>query len=171
MEIICPQCNKKVQKKTGSVNRAIKIKAPIYCGKKCSGLARRKNRTVEEKKKIKSEYDKIYRKKNANKIKERNRLYDSSPLGRAMQKRNREKFKQYHLEYCRTPEYRKYKRDYDHKHHLKNKYGEFWEAASILVKLNSILPSKTIKYNQGIINKTQKRKRKWQNRKNSPPKI
>jgi len=113
-------------------------------------------RSDAEKKRLKAEYDKAYRAKRADYIKTRMQKYNESPAGRAMQKRNRDKFKQSHLEYCRTPEYRKWKKEYDHKYRLKKKYGEFWEAGSVLVKLNEILPSKTIKYNQGLINKTQK---------------
>lgn len=120
---------------------------------------------INRKKKEKSEYDKAYRTKNKDKIKQRKKVYEKSPEGRAMQKRNRNKFKELHLEYCRTPEYKAWKKQYDHEFRLKKNYGEYWSAASVLIKLNGILPSKEIKYNQGIINKSQKRKKQWQRKK------
>lgn len=78
----------------------------------------------EEYKAKKRLYDIEYRKKNKAELKIKNQIYNESPAGRAMQKRNRDKFKQSHLEYCRTPEYRAWKRDYDQEHVFKKLYGE-----------------------------------------------
>lgn len=54
----------------------------------------------------KAEYDRKYRAANREKIKLRNKHYNESEAGRAMQKRSREKLKKYHVEYCRKPEQR-----------------------------------------------------------------
>lgn len=54
----------------------------------------------------KAQYDRQYRAKNKEKIRLRNIAYNESEAGRAMQKRAREKRKQYHVEYCRRPEQR-----------------------------------------------------------------
>lgn len=54
----------------------------------------------------KAEYDKKYRAKNKEKIRLRNQAYNKSEAGRAMQKRAREKRKEYHVEYCRKPDQR-----------------------------------------------------------------
>ena len=89
--------------------------------------------------------------------------YNESPAGRAMQKRNREKFKQNHLEYCRTPEYKLYKKQYDKVRVAKQNYGEFFEASIVLNQLDLlILPEKKeAKIQKGTYNKSQKRKRLW----------
>lgn len=163
MIIICPYCKKKADRGTGYVNRALKLNVPIYCSRVCSGLARRCNKTKEEKKLEKKEYDKKFRKLNAERIKKSKheafkKDYKNNP---EKYKRIRQKRKEEHNEYCRRPEYRLKKKSYDHAYKLKLKYGEFWEAASTLLKLENKLDSKQIKYDLGIINKTQKRKEKW----------
>lgn len=61
---------------------------------------------VEESKALKAEYDRLYRLKNKEKIKAKKVLYNQTIDGRAMQKRAREKRKEYHKEYCRNPEQR-----------------------------------------------------------------
>lgn len=161
MIIICPHCKKEADIKNGYINRARKLGVPRYCSKKCSGLARKIYRTESEKKLIKKNYDKQYRDRGYVYMIKAVRFfydYENNPEKYRTIRRKKQKA---HNEYCRRPEYREYKKEYDHAHKHKLKYGEFWEAASILTKLNEILPSKQIKYNQGLINKSQKRKRKW----------
>lgn len=150
-----------MEKSTGHVNRAKKLGLFLFCGRVCFGLNRRT--TKEQKIEAKRLYDIEYRAKNTERIEARRKAYEKSPAGRAMQKRNREKFKQSHLEYCRTEEYRKYKRDYDQKHKAKGKYGEFWEAALVLKDIEEIIePEKhEVKIQNGLLNKSQKRKRLW----------
>lgn len=62
----------------------------------------------------KSEYDREYRIKNKERIRLRNKAYNESEAGRAMQKRSREKRKQYHNEYCRKPEQREKEKNRRH---------------------------------------------------------
>lgn len=62
--------------------------------------------TSEEKKALKAEYDRQYRAKNKELIRSKKKIYNQSESGRATQKRNREKQKEYHKEYCRKPEQR-----------------------------------------------------------------
>lgn len=81
--------------------------------------------SLKEKKRL---YDIEYRRINKKLIAEKKRTFNSSPAGRAMQKRHRIKFKKYHLKYCQTPEYKTYKSKYDQIHRAKLKYGEFWEC-------------------------------------------
>jgi hypothetical protein len=139
------------------------LKVSIFCGP--HERAGKLKVSIEEKKKLKADYDREYRAKNKESLKTKKDIYYKSPAGRAMQKRNRDKFKGSHAEYIKTPKYKAWKKEYDHKFRLKKQYGEFWEAGSVLVKLNEILPSKQIKYNQGLINKSQKRKKQWQRKK------
>lgn len=126
-EYICPCCEKPFIMEVAQYNHRMNRKSVkginnVYCSKICSGIARRTSK--EEKIEQKRLYDIEYRKNNIEKLKITKHLYNISPAGRAMQKRNREKFKQSHLEYCRTPEYREWKREYDQEHVFKTKYGE-----------------------------------------------
>ena len=157
----CPYCGGDLHRYIGYINRAKKLGVPIYCSRVCSGLARRVERTDEEKKKIKADYDRK-RRKTIDRT-EQIKSYNESPKGRAMQKRNSKKFKQSHLEYCRNPQYREYKKEYDETYRAKKSYGEFWEASIVLKKIDElILPEKQeAKIQKGTYNKSQKRKRTW----------
>lgn len=158
--IKCPICKLDHSIAVGYVNQANKKGVPLYCGRKCAGVARQK--TKEEKVALKAKYDKEYRKNNFDKIKQRNRSYNESPAGRAMQKRNREKFKQHHLEYCRTPQYRKKKHEYDQQYKAKKVYGELWESYLLIKQLNKEIDDKEVRQINDLHNKTQKRKKQWQ---------
>lgn len=167
MKIICPHCKHESERKTGYVNRAKKLGVPIYCTKKCSALARMIFRTDEEKKRIKSEYDKKHRKEYSAELKKKKAIafqidYKNNPEKYRLERIKR---KEEHKKYIQTPKYKKWKKEYDHEYKMKLKYGEFWECGSVLVKLNEELDSREIKINLGIINKSQKRKRKWHKQK------
>lgn len=157
----CHYCNKEIHKHPSSVNRAVKMGLNLYCNRKCSGLGRRKEKSIDQKKADKAEYDRQYREKNSSKIREKKKAYEASERGRAMQKRNREKFKKFHLEYCRTPEYRAWKKKYDHSYKYKLAYGEFHEAAELLYKLEYEIDKRLTRQENNLHNKSQKRKRTW----------
>lgn len=162
---ICKQCSVQFQTETGLVNRAQKIGAPVYCGRKCAGLARRlRNQpTEDERKAAKSEYDRIYRARNAEQRKQQKseyfqRTYD--PVKAAMKRKERSHL---HAEYCRRPEYKAWKREYD-KHHLaKKKFGEFAEAALLLQEIEREIDTRVTRYEiyrtNGTLNKAQTRRR------------
>ncbi len=164
---LCAHCGKPLNKSIGHINRAKKLGLPMYCNRVCFGLGHRVNRTEEQKKKIKAEYDKVYR--YTEKSLAAKKAYNQTPAGRAMQKRNREQQKENHRKYIQSEQYRKWKHDYDQQYHAKNNYGDFWEAALVLRKIEEVvLPYKyEIRIQNGILNKSQKRKRQW----NSRPKI
>lgn len=173
MKIICPYCKQEADKPTGHVNRARSIGAPCYCSKLCSGLARKIERSDEEKKRIKAEYDIKYRAKNIVKITKRKKAFFKKDYAE-----NPEKYRQWrknkqpkHNEYCRRPEYKAWKKQYDQVFRLKKSYKDFWEPAQVLLNLEKELDSKQIKIDLGIINKSQKRKDKWKQNKNSTPRI
>lgn len=159
MKHICPHCKIECDIKAGYINRAKKLGVPKYCSKKCSGLARRNDKTTEQKKAEKAAYDKIYHK--TDKRKESHKRYNETPAGRATQKRAREKLKEYHLEYCRTPEYRAWKKDYDQLHVAKKHFGAFAEASLILEQISGLVDNREAVQLKGTINKSQKRKRAW----------
>lgn len=158
----CEYCGNESEKPAGHYNRSKAIGAPVYCGRICAGLGRRSNKTIEERKKEKSEYDKEYAKRDveAKRIKRHEyfkRTYDK-------EKAAIERKKKYpkHLEYLRTDEYRAWKKEYDVRHLAKKHFGEFAEAAIVLSTLEKELDSGKIKIEIGLINKSQKRKRQWQ---------
>lgn len=165
MRVFCDYCQNAVDKTVGHVNRARKVGLKIYCDRKCAGLGRRINRTIKEKRELKRLYDIERRKDPVIQMYQKLRAlaYNESPAGRAMQKRNREKFKAHHLEYCRTNEYRQWKRLYDESYRAKKNYGEFWESAIVLKDIDKIIaPEKyQIRIQNKTLNKSQKRKRAW----------
>lgn len=126
MKIDCSYCKKEIDKPTGHINRSKSKGSPIYCNKTCAGLGRRSTLTLEEKKKEKADYDKLYRDKNREALKEKARIYNLSEAGRETQKRLRVKRKQNgkHAEYCRKPDQRKKEKHRRHIHlgQLKEKH-------------------------------------------------
>ena len=69
MKIVCPQCRKSKEIQNNYVARARKNGLRLFCSRKCSGLARRKNIPLAERKRRKKEYDVQYRALNLARIK------------------------------------------------------------------------------------------------------
>jgi flagellar biosynthesis GTPase FlhF len=160
--LTCPVCDMKYQKSMGHYNRAIKLGARLFCSHICFGLARRDNKTAEEKKAEKAAYDKKRREDNREAIKIQKAEYYKLHHDRAKEKAYRQKRMPKHVEYCRRPEYKAWKEEYDKQYRAKKDFGEFWQAGLVMIELDKFLDSKRIKYDIGIRNKTQNRKRKWQ---------
>ena len=130
----CPHCGQPAFEEAGAITRASKIGAPIYCGRACSGLARRKNRTITQKKLEKRAYDMRYRAENRAMLRRKKaeyfqRTYD--PVTAAIKRKER---MPYHVEYCRRPEYRVKKAEYDRQFRARE-YGAFAEAHLLLVSI------------------------------------
>ena len=101
-------------------------------------------------------YDLKYRAKNLARIKSEKRAYFKKVYAE-----NPEKFRAIrqarmskHVEYCRSPEYRKKKRHYDQAYRNKKMYGEFWEAGVLLTKLDNFIETKMSNYEIRLKNKT-----------------
>ena len=164
MNFICPQCHENAHVSTGSYNYRIKKGWKVYCSRTCSSAARRKW-TEEEKKQIKSNYDrqrkssfseerlKDFRKQKHEYFK---KTYDKEKAAITRQARMPK-----HVEYCRRPEYRAKKRAYDEERVAKNSYGEFWEAAIVLKNLEVEVDNREAKSDLKLVTKSQKRKRRW----------
>jgi len=162
MKCNCKYCGKEIEKTIGHYNRAKKMNMSLYCNQICFGMDRRKNYSIEEKKRLKAEYDRKNRKEYSDKIKAEKaayfkRTYD--PIKAAIIRKER---MPKHVEYCRKPEYKAKKKDYDQKHRAQINYGEFWESSIILEKLEAEIGSK-IEANilNNTYNKSLKRKRLW----------
>lgn len=159
----CSYCDKEVNKPAGDVNRSKKIGAPLFCDKKCSGLGRRLNKTKAQLIEDKRLYDLEYRNKNkamlkAKKAEAFKRNYD--PVKAAVKRKERAHL---HVEYCRRPEYRAWKKKYDRVHRAKKDYGDLWEiqilAMEIQDEVESRMDKQTIRVETGVYNKSQRRKR------------
>ncbi|CAG5001792.1 hypothetical protein DYBT9275_02742 [Dyadobacter sp. CECT 9275] len=161
MKIICAHCNKEADLPTGKVNYSVKKGWKVFCSRSCSSAARRANRTPEEWKQIKADYDKKRRADLGDVLKMQKaeyfkRTYD--PVKAAIQRKKRMPS---HVEYCRRPEYRQKKKAYDEVYQAKRLYGEHWESAIILKNLECHIDNREVKQSNNLINKSQKRKRLW----------
>ena len=159
----CSFCGKEIEKSVGHYNRAKKIGLSLYCNKKCAGASKRTS--IEDKKAKKAAYDKkICHTPERREAKKRyfQKSYKANPEKyREIRKAKYSK----HLEYLNTPEYKVWKKEYDKKYIANKNYGVFSEAAIILIELETFLKQNMpdeMKFQMGITNKTQKRKRLWQ---------
>lgn len=82
-------------------------------------------------KKQKSIYDKKYRKNNAAKIKAKKAAYFKKTYDPVKAAVERKKGMAEHIEYCRQPWYKDYKREYDKRKRL-DKFGTYREAKQVL---------------------------------------
>ena len=160
MKFDCEYCGKENDKHTGHVNRARRLGRGLYCNRECSGLGRRHGRTEEESKMLKSGYDQMYKQLNPPDTKERaeyhKRTYD--PVKAAIiRKKNMPR----HVEYCRRPEYRAWKKKYDLKFVAKKNYGEHWESAILLRQISGEIDNRVANQDKGTYNKSQNRKRDY----------
>lgn len=161
----CAYCGKPHGQSVSSVNRAVKVGAPLYCNRVCAGFGRRSNKSKAEKIEEKRLYDLEYRKKNPAMLKEKKheyfkRTYD--PKKAAVYRKTR---MPYHVEYCRRPEYRKYKTQYDQVYRAKKDFGPLWESALLVQQIETEILSRITRYEiykqNGILNKSLQRKRDY----------
>lgn len=174
IEVSCAHCGSTVLKEAGLVNRASKRGMRVFCGRECSGLGRRlvNPPSAAERKAAKADYDKKRREVLGEQLRAKKRAAYIASLERdeqkvrAAQKANRDARKQSHAEYCRRPEYRKWKSEYDKKYLARKQYGSFGEAAIILNKLISEINSRVSRteiYRQnGTLNKWTQRRRQYE---------
>ncbi len=162
MKIICPSCRKTHDKPAGAVNRARAIGAPIYCGRRCAGLGRRKHKTMAQRVEEKRMYDAAYREKNRALLKAKKHAYFKSTYDPAKARIERKKRMPAHVEYCRQPDYRRWKREYDRQYRAKE-FGPFAEAYLLAIDLNREIKTRSSNYEirqeNSTNNKTQRRHR------------
>lgn len=167
MIAVCGYCGCDFEMYVGHYNRAMKFGNKVYCSRFHSGLGRRDNKTLEQKKKEKAEYDKKFRYYHKEGIKEKKAAAFKKDYVANPEKYRRERQRRYpaHLKYLQRPEYKKYKHEYDQVFTAKKDYGLFWECSLLLKELEALLLNNSpdgMKFQMGITNKTQKRKRLWQ---------
>lgn len=164
MIVKCDYCGKDVEKKICHVNRARKLGKKLFCNRTCFGLNKRHNRTDAESKEIKRLYDLEYRDKNESRLKIVRKEWFAKDYAKNPEKYRLRRIAKYkkHLEYLSAPEYKEWKKNYDKVFRAKKQYGEFWEAELILRDIENEIDNREVKLQLGLINKTQKRKRKYE---------
>lgn len=175
MKATCAHCKKKFEMKAGHYNRAMKMGLNVYCSRKHSGLGRRRNVSKEQLKEEKAWYDLFIRASMTEEEKELDRLqnalyfqmdYSANPEKYRKERRRRQAA---HNEYCRQPEYKKYKKGYDQQYRAKKNYGPYAESFLVLRELELAIDNRSAREQNNIHNKTQKRKRQWQKAKPKLP--
>lgn len=151
----CPQCGGSFSAIAGRVNRANKIGAPLYCGKTCSGLARRLKtpKNPEQKRAEKAAYDRVRREEQRDRLLAEKRAYYETNKPRILEKmaEYRKVRMPQHVEYCRRPEYRAKKHEYDAARN-EAEYGEFAEAWRLLLDLEREIRSQATAYERRVAN-------------------
>jgi hypothetical protein len=161
----CAYCRSECDKPTGRVRRAKRRGLNLYCDRKCAGLGRRKNISKQELVERKRLYDIEYRKKNREKLKAKKAAYFQRTYDPQKAAIERKKNMHRHIEYCRRPEYKEWKRNYDRIYRAKKIYGDYWESHLAIVDIENIVrPDKyEIDLNAGRLNKAKRRKRACHN--------
>jgi hypothetical protein len=163
--INCTFCGKQSARRAADVNRAAMIGAPLFCNSTCFGLSRRQYKSAEQRKAEKALYDRRYRSENieritANKAAYFRRTYDPSAAAIERKKRAPQ-----HAEYCRRPEYRAWKAEYDAKRRAEV-YGEYAESYRLILTLERECLSRMSRYEIGLangtLNKATQRRREYE---------
>jgi len=127
----------------------------IYCGLKCSRIGRRKEHPKTPRnpnwKAIKKAYDREYRRKNRAMLKKKKHAYFLRTYDPVKAAKERKKTMARHVEYCRQPAYKAYKREYDKKYRAEE-FGDFAEAYKVLLllikEINLQQPDRAERYRQ-----------------------
>lgn len=169
VKIICAQCGSEAMKEAGGVNRSLGKGARVFCSRECVHEARRLHRSLDESKAIKAAYDREYRDRASVRAKKRAAYHNAvaaDPVGmRAKEREIRNQNMARHVEYCRRPEYRAKKHEYDIRRGANQRYGPFADAFLVLRDLEAQIASRATwlerAHEKGTINKTQRRKREY----------
>ena len=164
MKTNCCNCGVVFEKQTGDYNKAKRKCKKLFCSQLCFGKSRQIS--VEQKKLSKREYDKNNRIINKDKIKLAKALYHKKTYDKEKEAVKRKTNMQRHINYCRRPEYKKWKSEYDIKHRAKKNYGEYWESFLLVTKIEKEYDQDEVRQLNNLHNKSQKRKRTWQTQNN-----
>lgn len=135
----CQHCGEVVQQSQSNIRRAIREGKPLYCNRVCSGLARRV--PPDQKKDAKRIYDAQRRVELAAEISAQKAAYYQRTRDPPKERERRLVRMPRHVEYCRQPEYRAYKADYDRELRA-GEYGEYADAYLLLLDLEREIRSR-----------------------------
>ena len=136
---VCQYCGEVVQQSQSSIRRAIREGKPLYCNRSCSGMARRV--PTDQKKEAKRLYDARRQVERAAELSAQKAAYYQRTRDPAKERERRRANMGQHVEYCRRPEYRAYKADYDRQHRAEE-YGEYADAYLLLLDLEREIRSR-----------------------------
>jgi hypothetical protein len=174
MKFKCAHCKKVGDKPTGEVNRARNAGLKLHCNRRCAGLGRRKGKTKAQKVADKKTYDAEYRANNLEMLKAKKHEYFKRTYDPVQAAVVRKKRMPLHVEYCRQPAYKGWKREYDRRYRAAE-FGEFAEAYMLTIDLNreikGRMTNEEIKWQNGCQNKSQRRKRQGQEPERRRPRI
>ena len=130
------------------------------------GLAKRANRTADEKKSIKSEYDRKRRAELADRLNAEKAAYYQRTRNPEKEREARKLRMPKHIEYCRQPKYKAYKQQYDRQYRAEREYGEFGNAALVLFDIEREVRERASRVDiaiaNGTLNKSTQRKREYE---------
>ena len=176
MKFTCEQCGREASQPTGAVNRARRKGMRLFCGRACAGKGKAALRVrplpgTPEFRTHKSAYDLARRTVKGDDIRAQKRaayharIATDEAVVRAEQKAQRELNHERHAAYCRTPEYRAWKSEYDRRYRPRE-FGEFAEAHMALVELQGEIDERITREEvyaaNGIVNKKQTRRREYE---------
>lgn len=168
--IVCPVCGAEALIENSAIGRARRIVAPLYCGRVCAGIARRdpSPRTEAQRKADKAAYDREYRVRDVAAMKAAKAEYHRRTYNAALEAEKRRLKMPRHVEYCRQPEYKAWKKEYDKRYRAQQDYGEYWEASIVCNEIATEVLTRTSRYEigleRGTLGKTQQRRRDYDGR-------
>lgn len=168
VSIRCAMCATEVSREAGHVNRSRRKGDRLYCGRVCSGLGRRLQNppTEVERSAAKAAYDAEYRAKNRASLKAKKSAWFQQTYDPDAAREYRKARMPLHVEYCRQPEYRAWKREYDRQYRARE-YGDYAEAFLLLQDVQTEVLSRATRYEIDLANgklcKSQKRRRQYEN--------
>lgn len=165
VEIVCGHCGKVAVKTASAANRARRDGLAIYCSRECSGLGRRKGKSLEQRKAEKAAYDRHYREKNRDARAAQKAAYHKRTYDPAKQRAYNQSRMSLHVEYCRRPEYRAAKKTYDRQYRARKFYGDFADCFLLVMDIREECLSQQSDYEirlaKGGVAKTQQRRRDY----------
>ncbi|MBV8664645.1 MAG: hypothetical protein JO107_16270 [Hyphomicrobiales bacterium] len=160
----CGHCGALAYQKSSAVNRARRAGFSLYCNRRCAGLGRRSSKSKAQKVAEKAEYDRAYRKENRAALKVKKAAYFQRTYDPASAAIWRKQRSAQHAEYCRRPEYRIKKREYDLDRRAQE-FGEFADSYKLLSGIEAEISERATRYEimlaNGTLNKSQQRRREY----------
>lgn len=160
----CAHCRRAATQSTSAANRARRAGAPLYCDRRCAGLAKRMHKTKAQLVEEKRIYDVAYRATNLATIKAKKKAHFQRSYDPRKAAKHRKTRMPYHVEYCRRPAYRQWKAEYD-RHYRAKKFGEFADVYMLLNDIRREVNGRVSDYDTRMandtINKKQRRRRDY----------
>jgi len=174
VQIQCGHCGKNKTVTMSAYGRANRDGRPLFCGRGCAGIARRSGKDTETKRAEKAAYDAARRIALKDEIKAAKREYYQRTRDPQKEAAARKIRMPAHVEYCRRPEYREWKRQYDRDYRARE-YGEYADCFLLVMDIRREALSQATDYEirqaAGTLGKSQQRKREYDRTNRNKPEI